>query len=197
MCVNTTQAEKIQTTYLNPPPSVKPLCKKNHPQNNAPSKKLTWTNFWRWYFYKKQPFQKPKSHGASKVTTSPQKIATCNLSILSIFQLNPWGGPFLPGGNHKQSYPEPWRCKLLSVTTGAVGYRWNRCWKNISSSQDLENFQKRLDVMLKQARRCFVVTWGRFLGWFRWKGLLGSTWMFGWGLLGISKRMYMAYFTYL
>ena len=89
--LNTTQAEKIQTAYLNPPPSVHPNVK-NHPQNNTPSKTLTWTNFWRWHFYKKQPFQKPKSHRASKVTTSsPKKLQ------LATFPSSPFSN-WIPGG---------------------------------------------------------------------------------------------------
>ena len=38
------------------------------------------------------------------------------------FPRNFGGTTFLPGGNHKQSYPEPWRCQLLSVTTGGPGW---------------------------------------------------------------------------
>ena len=156
-------------------------CKKN-PKNNTPSKKLTWTNFWRWHFYKKQPFQKPKSHRASKVTTSsPKKLQ------LATFPLSPFSQEFWGDNIFTWWQPQTIISRAMEVSTPQCDNRGG--WL------PLEPLLKKNLILpgpwkLPKTVGCDAETgeegFRRDVGWFHWKGLLGSTWMFGWGLLGIS-----------
>lgn len=110
-----------------PTPFCAPPCKKNTPKTTHLPKN-SHEPILKVVFLQKTTLPKTRIPRSIKSYNIPQK--NCNLQPFHPlhFPTESLGGTtFLPGGNHKQSYPEPWRKQLLSVTTGAVGYRWNRC----------------------------------------------------------------------